>query len=59
MARTTVDIDDPILRDLKKLHKERNLPLGKLISELLTKAPVKHEAGTISREISHDGQCFV
>ncbi|HUU03503.1 MAG TPA: antitoxin [Myxococcota bacterium] len=38
MARTTVDIDDPILRDLKKLHKRRKLPLGRLISELLAKA---------------------
>jgi hypothetical protein len=38
MARTTVDIDDPVLRDLKKLQKESGQSLGKLISELLAKA---------------------
>lgn len=35
MARTTIDIEDPILRDLKALQKREGKSLGKLISELL------------------------
>ena len=36
--RTTVDIDEPILRDLKKLQKKERKPLGRLISDLLAVA---------------------
>lgn len=36
MARTTVNIDDPVLADLKKLQQRENKPLGQLVSELLT-----------------------
>lgn len=35
MARTTVDIDDPILREVKRLQKQEGKPLGRLISDLL------------------------
>lgn len=35
MARTTVDIDDAVLRDLKRLQKREGKTLGRLISELL------------------------
>ena len=38
MGRTTVDIDGPVLRELKKLQKEHNEPLGRLISRLLAEA---------------------
>ncbi len=38
MARTTVDIDPPILRDLKRLQKEEGKSLGRLISDLLAEA---------------------
>jgi hypothetical protein len=38
MARTTVNIDAPVLRDLKRLQKKTGRPLGRLISELLAKA---------------------
>ncbi len=36
--RTTVDIDDPILRDLKKLQKTERKSLGRLVSDLLAHA---------------------
>ena len=38
MSRTTVDIDAPILRDLKRLQKEERKSLGRLISDLLGQA---------------------
>lgn len=33
--RTTVDIDDPILKEVKKLQKARGTSLGRLVSDLL------------------------
>jgi hypothetical protein len=36
--RTTVDIDDPILKDLKKLQQKEGKSLGRLISDLLAQA---------------------
>ncbi len=36
--RTTVDIDDPILKDLKKIQQKEGKSLGRLISDLLAKA---------------------
>lgn len=36
--RTTVDIDDPILKDLKKIQQKESKSLGRLISELLAQA---------------------
>jgi len=36
--RTTVDIDDPILKDLKKLQQKQSKSLGRLISDLLAQA---------------------
>jgi hypothetical protein len=36
--RTTVDIDDPILNDLKKLRKAERKSLGRLVSDLLAQA---------------------
>lgn len=48
--RTTVNIDDPVLRDLKKIQQKEGKSLGRLISDLLaqalgerksTKAPVR------------------
>ena len=38
MPRTTVNIDGPVLRDLKRLQKREGKPLGRLISELLARA---------------------
>jgi hypothetical protein len=36
--RTTLDIDDPILKDLKRLRKREGKSLGRLVSELLAQA---------------------
>jgi hypothetical protein len=38
MARTTLDIDAPLLRELKKLQKEEGRSLGKIVSQLLAEA---------------------
>ena len=36
--RTTLDIDDPILRDLKRLRENEGKSLGRLVSDLLAQA---------------------
>jgi hypothetical protein len=38
MPRTTLDIDAPILRDLKRLQKQERRSLGQLVSQLLAQA---------------------
>ena len=38
MARTTLDIDDPILRELKRLQRREHVSLGRLVSNLLADA---------------------
>ncbi len=38
MPRTTLDIDAPILRDLKRLQKRERKSLGRLASDLLAQA---------------------
>jgi hypothetical protein len=44
MARTTVDIDAPILKDLKRLQKQEGKSPGRLISDLLADALARHRA---------------
>ena len=36
--RTTVDIDDPVLREVKKLHEKEGRSMGAIMSELLADA---------------------
>jgi hypothetical protein len=36
--RTTIDIDDPVLRALRKLQKRSGKSLGRLVSDLLVQA---------------------
>ena len=36
--RTTIDIDDPLLKELKKLGKTEGKSLGRIISDLLDQA---------------------
>lgn len=36
--RTTIDIDDPVLRELKRLQKREGKSLGRLVSDLLAAA---------------------
>jgi len=38
MPRTTVNIDAPVLRDLKRLQRKEGKALGRLISDLLAQA---------------------
>jgi hypothetical protein len=38
MARTTLDIDTPLLEELKKLQREQRRSLGKIVSQLLADA---------------------
>ncbi len=43
MARTTIDIDTPILKELKNLQKREHRSLGQLVSELLAEALVQRQ----------------
>ena len=36
--RTTLDIDDPVLNEVKALHKKEGRSLGAIVSELLAEA---------------------
>ena len=45
MPRTTLDIDAPILRDLKKLQREEDKSLGQLVSELVAQALAQRKGG--------------
>jgi hypothetical protein len=38
MARTTVDIDSPILKEIKRIQREEGVSLGTIISRLLADA---------------------
>jgi hypothetical protein len=38
MSRTTINIDDPILKEIKDLQKKEGRAIGKIISQLLAEA---------------------
>lgn len=38
IMRTTLDIDDPILREVKAIHQKEGRPMGAVVSELLADA---------------------
>jgi hypothetical protein len=38
MARTTLNLDTPLLEELKKLQKKQRKPLGAIVSELVAEA---------------------
>jgi hypothetical protein len=38
MPRTTVDIEAPLLKEIKRLQREEGVPMGKLICRLLADA---------------------
>jgi hypothetical protein len=44
MARTTVDIDGPVLEDLKRLQKREGKSLGRMASDLLAEAITRYGA---------------
>lgn len=54
--RTTIDIDTPILEDLKRLQKKQGKTLGRLVSDLLAQAlkaaPAKRSKSTPLRWIA-------
>lgn len=43
MARTTLNIDDPVLRDVRRLQRRRHQPLGRVVSDLLAQAVARSE----------------
>ena len=43
--RTTLDIDDPVLRELKQLQTKEGKSLGRLVSDLLARA-LKEDAAS-------------
>lgn len=43
MARTTIDIDTPILKEIKSLQKREHRSLGQLVSQLLAEALVQRK----------------
>jgi hypothetical protein len=45
MPRTTINIDAPVLRDLKRLQKRNRKPIGRLVSDLLAEALGRYKAG--------------
>ena len=48
MPRTTIDIDAPILRDLKRRQKQEGKSLGRLVSDLLAQALHQSKADQVS-----------
>jgi len=46
MARTTLDIDTPLLKELKKLQKEQGRSLGRIVSQLLAEALARRKTAT-------------
>ena len=43
--RTTIDIDDPILREVKAIHERDGRSMGAVVSELLAEALVSRRPG--------------
>ena len=43
MARTTIDIDDPILKEVKAIQKREGRSMGKIVTQLLAEALVKQK----------------
>ena len=44
--RTTLDIDDPVLKELKRLQAKEGKSLGRLVSDLLARALKENAAST-------------
>lgn len=42
MARTTVDIDNLVLEEVKRIRDERGVSLGRVVSQLLAEALASH-----------------
>ena len=46
MARTTIDIDDPILNEIRSIQKREGRSMGKIVSQLLAEALIKQKNST-------------
>ena len=53
MPRTTLNLDAPILRDLKRLQRREKKPLGRLVSDLLAQA-LRQAGGEPERRLPFD-----
>jgi hypothetical protein len=49
IMRTTVDIDDPILREVKAIHEQEGRSMGAVVSELLADALSRRRAARRAR----------
>jgi hypothetical protein len=45
IMRTTIDIDDPILKEVRTLHEREGRSMGAVISELLAEALARRRTG--------------
>lgn len=45
--RTTVDIDDPILREVKAIHEKEGRSMGAVVSELLADALARRRSSKV------------
>lgn len=52
MARTTVNIDTPILQELKRLRRTEGKSLGHLVSDLLSEAIAARKQKTSAPELA-------
>jgi hypothetical protein len=62
MARTTIDIDDPILKEVKAIQKKEGRSMGKIVSQLLAEALAKQKASAKSpgfKWISRPMRCHI
>jgi hypothetical protein len=46
IMRTTVDIDDPILREIRAIHEQEGRSMGAIVSELLADALARRRSAT-------------
>jgi hypothetical protein len=49
IMRTTVDIDDPILREVKAIHEKEGRSMGAIVSELLADALTRRRRSATAR----------
>lgn len=55
--RTTLDIDDPILKDLKRLQQREGKSLGRLVSDLLAQSLAAARANEAPAAPAFDWHC--
>jgi hypothetical protein len=48
--RTTIDIDAPILREIKALQKKQGRSMGRIVTDLLADALSRRRGGAVAQE---------